>query len=54
MIASDGILDDGIGHPRVAGTFARLLGRYVRERRALLHSPSCLLALFALLALSTF
>lgn len=35
MIASDGILADGIGHPRVAGTFARLLGRYVRERRAL-------------------
>jgi hypothetical protein len=31
MIASDGILRDGIGHPRVAGTFARVLGRYVRE-----------------------
>lgn len=31
MIASDGILHDGIGHPRVAGTFARVLGRYVRE-----------------------
>ena len=35
MVASDGILHDGIGHPRVAGTFARLLGRYVREQRAL-------------------
>ena len=35
MIASDGILQDGIGHPRVAGTFARLLGRYVREQRTL-------------------
>ncbi len=35
MIASDGILHDGIGHPRVAGTFARLLGRYVRELHAL-------------------
>jgi N-acyl-D-aspartate/D-glutamate deacylase len=35
MIASDGILDDGIGHPRVSGTFARVLGRYVRERHAL-------------------
>jgi N-acyl-D-aspartate/D-glutamate deacylase len=35
MIASDGILHDGVGHPRVAGTFARLLGRYVREQRAL-------------------
>lgn len=30
-IASDGILLDGVGHPRVAGTFARVLGRYVRE-----------------------
>ncbi len=35
MIASDGILHDGVGHPRVAGTFARLLGRYVREQRTL-------------------
>lgn len=35
MIASDGILDNGIGHPRVAGTYARVLGRYVRERKAL-------------------
>ena len=24
-----------LGHPRVAGTFARVLGRYVRERRVL-------------------
>ncbi len=35
MIASDGILQDGIGHPRVAGTFARVLGRYVRESHSL-------------------
>ncbi len=35
MIASDGILHDGIGHPRVAGTFARVLGRYVRELHTL-------------------
>jgi len=35
MIASDGILHDGIGHPRVAGTFARVLGRYVREEHVL-------------------
>lgn len=35
MIASDGILHDGVGHPRVAGTFARILGRYVREQRTL-------------------
>jgi N-acyl-D-aspartate/D-glutamate deacylase len=35
MIASDGILNDGKGHPRAAGTFARVLGRYVREQHAL-------------------
>lgn len=35
MIASDGILHDGMGHPRVAGTFARVLGHYVREVGAL-------------------
>jgi N-acyl-D-aspartate/D-glutamate deacylase len=35
MIASDGILTGGKGHPRGAGTFARVLGRYVREQHAL-------------------
>ena len=35
MIASDGILDHGKGHPRAAGTYARVLGRYVREEKAL-------------------
>ena len=35
MIASDGILDNGKGHPRAAGTYARVLGRYVREEHAL-------------------
>jgi N-acyl-D-aspartate/D-glutamate deacylase len=35
MVASDGILENGLGHPRVAGTFARVLGRYVRERSVL-------------------
>ena len=35
MIASDGILDNGKGHPRAAGTYARVLGRYVRDERAL-------------------
>lgn len=35
MIASDGILHDGVGHPRVAGTFARVLGRYARELHTL-------------------
>ena len=35
MIASDGILDHGKGHPRAAGTYARVLARYVREEQAL-------------------
>ena len=35
MIASDGFITDGVGHPRSAGTFARVLGRYVREEGAL-------------------
>src|SRR5580704_2368419 len=35
MIASDGILENGKGHPRAAGCFTRVLGRYVREQRAL-------------------
>jgi N-acyl-D-aspartate/D-glutamate deacylase len=35
MIASDGGLRGGKGHPRSAGTFARILGRYVREQKAL-------------------
>jgi N-acyl-D-aspartate/D-glutamate deacylase len=35
MIASDGILENGKGHPRAAGTYARVLGRYVREQRLL-------------------
>jgi dihydroorotase len=35
MIASDGIIENGKGHPRGAGTFARVLGKYVREEQAL-------------------
>ncbi len=35
MIASDGIFDQGKGHPRAVGTYARVLGRYVREQHAL-------------------
>jgi N-acyl-D-aspartate/D-glutamate deacylase len=31
MIASDGLLVDGVGHPRTSGTYAKILGRYVRE-----------------------
>jgi N-acyl-D-aspartate/D-glutamate deacylase len=35
MIASDGDIEGGHGHPRLAGTFARVLGMYVREKQAL-------------------
>lgn len=35
LIASDGLAQNGRGHPRNAGTYARLLGRYVREEKAL-------------------
>ena len=35
MIASDGDMQNGKGHPRGAGTFSRVLGHYVREQRAL-------------------
>jgi N-acyl-D-aspartate/D-glutamate deacylase len=35
LIASDGVAQNGRGHPRNAGTYARLLGRYVREEKAL-------------------
>jgi N-acyl-D-aspartate/D-glutamate deacylase len=35
LVASDGILDNGKGHPRAAGSYARVLGRYVREQHAL-------------------
>lgn len=31
LAASDGIYNKGFGHPRGAGTFPRILGRYVRE-----------------------
>ncbi|MBI1816216.1 MAG: amidohydrolase family protein [Deltaproteobacteria bacterium] len=35
MIASDGRLEHGKGHPRSAGTYARVLGHYVREEKVL-------------------
>ncbi|MEO8027878.1 MAG: amidohydrolase family protein [Bryobacteraceae bacterium] len=36
MIASDGFdLTKGEGHPRSSGTYARMLGKYVREEKAL-------------------
>ena len=31
MIASDGHIENGRGHPRGSGSYARVLGRYVRE-----------------------
>jgi N-acyl-D-aspartate/D-glutamate deacylase len=35
MVASDGIMEEGKGHPRAAGTYARVLGHYVREQHTL-------------------
>ncbi len=35
MIASDGHIKNGNGHPRGAGTFPRVLGHYVRDRNEL-------------------
>ena len=35
MIASDGFIENGRGHPRTSGTFAKVLGKYVREEKAL-------------------
>ena len=35
MIATDGHLKHGKGHPRTAGTYSRVLGRFVREKGSL-------------------
>ena len=35
LLGSDGGITDGAGHPRCAGTFPRILGKYVREEKAL-------------------
>jgi Amidohydrolase family len=35
MIASDGHVRGGKGHPRTAGTYSRILKRYVREQKSL-------------------
>jgi N-acyl-D-aspartate/D-glutamate deacylase len=35
MIASDGEITAGVGHPRTSSTFARVLGHYVREEKLL-------------------
>ena len=35
LVASDAYWQNGTGHPRTAGTFAKVLGHYVRETHAL-------------------
>jgi len=35
MIASDGFIENGRGHPRTSGTYAKVLGKYVRDENAL-------------------
>jgi dihydroorotase len=35
MIASDGFIENNRGHPRTSGTYAKVLGKYVREEHAL-------------------
>ncbi|MBI2686995.1 MAG: amidohydrolase family protein [Acidobacteria bacterium] len=35
IVASDGWIDKGKGHPRAAGSYARVLALYVRERKVL-------------------
>ena len=35
MIATDAYVRDGKGHPRTAGTYSRMLGRYAREQGAM-------------------
>ena len=35
MIASDGVITNGKGHPRGAGSYARVLGSYVREQKVI-------------------
>ena len=34
MIASDGFIENGRGHPRTSGTYAKVLGKYVRDDKA--------------------
>ncbi len=35
MIASDGFIENGRGHPRTSGSYAKVLGKYVREEQAI-------------------
>src|SRR5678815_5141581 len=35
MIASDGFIENGRGHPRTSGSYSKVLGKYVRDEHAL-------------------
>jgi N-acyl-D-aspartate/D-glutamate deacylase len=35
LVASDGLIENGKGHPRNSGCYARLLGKYVREEKVI-------------------
>jgi dihydroorotase len=35
MIASDGFIEKGRGHPRTSGSYSKVLGKYVRDEHAL-------------------
>ena len=35
MIASDGFIENGRGHPRTSGSYSKVLGQYVRDERGL-------------------
>ena len=35
MIASDGFIENGRGHPRTSGSYSKVLGKYVREEKTL-------------------
>jgi dihydroorotase len=35
MIASDGFIKEGRGHPRTSGSYSKVLGKYVRDEKAL-------------------
>ena len=41
MIASDGFIEDGRGHPRTSGSYSKVLGRYVRDE-GLLSLPEAM------------
>lgn len=40
LVGSDGRISDGVGHPRSAGTFARVLGKYCRDEGLLTLSEA--------------